>query len=180
MRSLRCIMLSLLLVLVQTCKSSESQITQAQKDNLKAVVNNKAFRIESNWAYPQVTGAVQQVMNSGLMQPGSSANAISLIGNANFLEVKKDSISSYLPYFGERQMQVGYGASDSAIQFMGLTEDYKVVPNKHEGYDISFKATSKSEKFQVNITLFPNLNANIAISGGSRFGIRYAGKVASP
>ncbi|WP_298535361.1 DUF4251 domain-containing protein [uncultured Algibacter sp.] len=171
------LILTFLVLLSLSCKSSKSVASQVEVDNLNAIINSKSYRIESDWAYPQVTTAVQNAMNSGLVQPGSSSSSISLIGNSNFLEVKNDSVQSYLPYFGERRMQVGYGSSDSAIQFDGVVENYKVNPNKKGGYDISFEAQSKSEKFNVNITIFPNLNANIGVNGGSRLGIRYSGKV---
>ncbi len=77
-------------------------------------------------------------------------------------------------------MQIGYGSNDSAIQFDGLVENHIVARNKNKGYDVSFEATSKSEKFKVNIKIFPNLKADIVISGGSRLGIRYSGKVILP
>lgn len=136
---------TILLFIILSCKSSSPAYTDAEITALNLLISNGEFRIESDWAYPQVTAALQQVMSSGLMPLGSSPNAISLTGNANFLEVKKDSVSSYLPFFGERQMQVGYGTNDSAIQFNGLVENYKVVKNKNSGYDISFQAKSISE-----------------------------------
>lgn len=171
---------TILLFIILSCKSSSPAYTDAEITALNLLISNGEFRIESDWAYPQVTAALQQVMSSGLMPPGSSSNAVSLIGNSNFMEIKKDIISSYLPYFGERQMQVDYGSNDSAIQFDGAMENYKVVKGKNDSYDISFNAMSKSEKFNVNIKIFPNLRADIGLSGGSRFGIRYSGKVTSP
>lgn len=176
-----CHIIVLLILLVSiACKSSKPIATQAEIDKLSKIITNNHYRIESNWAYPQVTTAVQQVMSSGLLPPGSNANSISLIGNSNFLEFKGDSISSYLPYFGERQMQVGYGGNDSAIQFDGLVQNYKVSMNKNNGYEVSFEAVSKSEKFNVYISISPNLKTTVALSGGSRFPIRYGGKVIIP
>jgi hypothetical protein len=173
------IIIILALLISVSCKSSKSTTTQAEIDNLNTIVSNNHYRIESDWAYPQVTAAVQQVMNSGLLPPGSSGSGVSLIGNSNFIEIKGDSISSYLPYFGERQMQVGYNTNDSAIQFDGIMEDYKVVKGKKDAYDISFSAMSKSEKFNVNITIFPNLSTNVTLNSGSRLGIRYSGEAIS-
>ncbi|MDO5980607.1 DUF4251 domain-containing protein [Flavivirga spongiicola] len=164
------------IMVIFSCKS-KSAATQVEIDALNTIVKKQMFRIDSDWAYPQVTNAMQQVLNSGLMQPGSSANAISLIGNDNFLTISKDSISSFLPYFGERQMQVAYNGGDSAIQFNGVFEDYEVVHNKDNSYNISFQAKSNSENFQVFIKLYPNLKAHMTLNGNSRLTIRYSGSL---
>tara|TARA_R110000868_G_scaffold322148_1_gene583135 strand:+ start:580 stop:1083 length:504 start_codon:yes stop_codon:yes gene_type:complete len=160
-----------------SCASSKSNATAEEMAALTSLVNNRNFNIESDWAYPLSTMAMQQVLNSGLLQPGNSAGAISLIGNSNFLTISGDSISSYLPYYGERQMQVNYGGGDSAIQFDGLLEDYELVKNKNGSYTMSFVATSKSEQFNTNITIFPNLRSEIFLNSASRFPIRYSGVV---
>ncbi len=164
------------ILMLFSCGASKSVATQAEIDALNAIVKNQKFHIESDWAYPQVTNAVQQVLSSGLMQPGNTPNAISLIGNYNFLTISGDSISSFLPYYGERQMQVAYGGGDSAIQFDGVFKDYKVTQNnKDNSYTISLEATSKTENFQVFIRLYPNLKARMTLRGMSRFSISYSG-----
>lgn len=162
---------------VFSCVSSKSTASPKQIEALADLINNKKFSIESNWAYPQATYAMQQVLNSRLLQPGNNANAISLIGNSNFLTISGDSISSYLPYYGERQMQVQYGGGDSAIEFNGLMEDYKTIKNENESYTISFKTKSKSENFNISIVIFPNLRSEIILNGTTRFTIRYSGTV---
>lgn len=159
------------------CKSSKETISPSQIEALNTLVSSQKFTIESNWAYPQVTNAMSQILTSQLMAPGSNTSAINLIGNANFLTIKGDSITSYLPYFGERQMQVAYGGTDSAIQFNGIMEDFKVEEGKNNRKVISFKADSNSENFNVIITLFPNMKSQIMLRGASRFFIQYTGDV---
>lgn len=159
------------------CKSSKETISPSQIEALNTLVSSQKFTIESDWAYPQVTNAMSQILTSQLMAPGSNASAINLIGNANFLTIKGDSITSYLPYFGERQMQVAYGGTDSAIQFNGIMEDFKVEQGKNNRKIISFKADSNSENFNVIITLFPNMKSQIMLRGASRFFIQYTGDV---
>jgi hypothetical protein len=169
------LILGLIAVTVLSCGSSKP--TQAQINILGQLVENQHFVINSDWAYPQTTMALQQVLNSGLLSPGSTAGSINLIGNPNFLSISGDSITSYLPYFGERQMQTEYGGSDSAIQMKGLMEDFKIEKIKNHNYRITFKAKSKSENFDVYINLSPNLKSNIVLNGTYRFPIRYAGNV---
>lgn len=160
-----------------SCSSSKTNTTAEEIAALEIIIKNKNFEIESNWAYPQNSRATQQVLNSGLLQPGSSSSAVNLIGNSNFLRISGDSIKSYLPYYGERQMQVNYGGGDSAIQFDGLLEDYSVIKNKNNSYTISFQAKSKSEGFNCNIIIFPNLQSTIIFNGTSRSPISYTGIV---
>jgi hypothetical protein len=140
-------------------------------------MQKQRFKIISDWAHPQATAAMQQVFNSGLFQPGNTASNISLIGNTNFLTISGDSISSYLPYFGERQMHVGYGGGDSAIEFNGIMQNYKAEKNKDHGYTITFDAKSHSESFTAQINIFPNLHSDMILNGAYRFLIRYSGTV---
>jgi len=163
--------------MILSCGSSKSMVTQDQLEAFDKMVESKQFRIESEWAYPQVTQAVQQVLNSGLRPIGSTAGSINLIGNPNFLTISKDSITSYLPYFGERQMNVEYGGRDNAIQFVDTLEDYKVEKVKENSYQITFKAKTKSESFDVYIKLNPNSTSNMVLNSTSRRAIRYTGKV---
>jgi len=172
------LLIVLFIMATTSCNSSKSVLGQAEMDAFNTMVTNKQFRIESNWAYPQVTTAMQQVLSSGLLQPGSSAGSINLIGNYNFLRISGDSITSYLPYFGERQMNVAYGGGDSAIEFKGLIENYKAVRNKDNSYNINLEAKSNTENFKVFIKLFPNLNSDMTLHGTSRFSIQYTGAVA--
>ena len=162
-----------------SCKSAGSKVTDGQIKALESLVENRSFNIESNWAYPQTTAAMQQVFNAGLLQPGSSSGAINLVGNSNFLTIAGDSIKSYLPYFGERQTNVGYGGNDSAIQLSGIVENYTVTKGKRESIVISCDAKSKSEHFKVIVNLFPNLKSNITLIGASRHSISYSGYVKS-
>ncbi|TBN06610.1 DUF4251 domain-containing protein [Hyunsoonleella flava] len=165
----------ILVGLIISCKSSKVQLSPEEEKQFRDLVASQEFTVESDWAYPQLTNAMTQVLNSMLMWPNNNGGAINLIGNANFLTIKGDSVTSYLPYFGERQMQVGYGGTDSAIEFNGVMEDFKVEEGKNNRKIISFSAKSNAENFNVIITLFPNLNSEIYLRSPSRFFIRYTG-----
>lgn len=176
MRHLYCFILFLLVV---SCNASKSTATQEEIEALDSLVIGKRFVIESSWVYPQMTNAMQQISNAGILGPGNNAGSISLIGNPNFLKIAQDSISSYLPYFGERQMNVGYGMGNDggSIKLKGLIKNYKIEKNKDNSYNISFDADNKNENFSVYLRLFPNLNSTIRINSSSRFSISYQGQV---
>lgn len=172
-------LLSLFILTIFSCGSTQSAATPEEIQALKKLVDSKSFYIESDWAYPQVTAAMSQVLNSPLMRPGSGAGGVNLIGNSNFLKVEGDSVTSYLPYFGERRMGGQYGGTDSAIEFKGLVEDYEVKENKHSGFTIKFDAKSKNEGFSVIIDLFPNNKSSMTLNGNTRTTIQYTGEVSA-
>ena len=169
---------SLFMLLFLSCHTSKPTINQVDVDALNTLLNSRQFHIESHMAYPQVTMAMQQVLSAGVLGPGNMAGSISLIGNENFLKISGDSITSYLPYFGERQMQVNYGGRDTGIEFKGIVKNYKTEKNNDHSYTVSFEAQSNSENFNVILRLFPNLNSDITLSGNARSPIRYSGFVA--
>ena len=167
------------MVAIVSCSTPKKASLQTQINTLDSLVLEQNFTIISNWARPQVTNALQQVMNSGIMPPGSSAGSVSLTGNSNFLTIAGDSISSHLPFYGERQMNVNYGGGDSAIKLKGLMKDYKVTKRKDDSYLINFnaKSESSSESFTISIRLFPNLQGDIFINSTSRSPISYRGEI---
>ncbi|WP_298497734.1 DUF4251 domain-containing protein [uncultured Algibacter sp.] len=166
------------LVVCLSCKSSKSKFTETQINALETLITSRNYTIKSDWAKPQVTNAMQQVLNSGVLQPGNTAGAISLIGNDNYLTVSNDSVTSYLPYYGERQMGTIYG-DNGGIELNGILENYQVSKGKHQSYLVKFNASSKTERFNVIIQLFPNLKSEMSILSSSRFPISYTGIIKS-
>lgn len=164
---------------IYSCSTTKKVNAQAQMEALDSVIQNRHFTIESNWANPQVSNAMQQVLNSNLMPLGSGSGSISLVGNYNYLTISGDSITTHLPYFGERHMNVVYGGGDNVIQLKGLMKDCKVTKRKDNSYliDFTLKNKSHSENFTVSISLFPNFQSDIFISSSSRFPIRYQGEI---
>ncbi|MBU2951097.1 DUF4251 domain-containing protein [Tamlana agarivorans] len=160
---------------VMACGSSKTPVSQAEADNLEALIKKKNFRIESDWAYPTASMAMQKA--SRLLGPGNNPSSINLAGNSNFLKISGDSITSDLPYYGERSGGGTYGGTDSSIKFKGLMKNYKLEQKNNSNYEISFQAKSNSENFQVRINVFPNLKSDMTLSGNTRSVIRYSGKL---
>lgn len=163
-----------LVVLICSCATSKT----VDNSRIKDIVAHQAFKLESEMAQPLATIGMSQLQNSGLLGPGNSASNISLIGNSNFLKIKGDSITSYLPYYGERRSSVGYGTDNSAVEFEGEVKNYTAVWNaKKQHYTITFQAKSNNELFDVRLVLYPNLKSYITLSSAARTSITYVGKV---
>ena len=150
----------------------------ADEATLQAMMETKSFEIISQSASPQNTTAFNAVANSGLLMPGSSAGLISLIGNTNYLKVHGDTISGFLPFYGERRLGGSYGTQDVGIKFEGIPSDYEVKIGKKNVREIRFTIHDKeqrSEEYQIRINIYPNLSANINVNSSHRTSISYRG-----
>ena len=167
------------LFLLIACGSTQKTIApSAESMALDQLLATKNFSISADWAYPNATASMAALSNTGILGVGNTANAINLIGNPNFLKVKGDSISAFLPYYGERQMGGGYG-SDNGIEFKGIPETYSLKKDEQkQRYSMEFTISGNTtEVFNVNIDFFPNTTAQINIFSSQRRGIRYQGNV---
>ena len=148
---------------------------------LDRMVAQQEFVINSDWASPMVTTSLNAIANSGLLQPGTTINNISLIGNTNFLKIKGDSVFGYLPYFGERRMSGNYGSNDIGISFEGLAEEFTVKKDSiKQEYQIYFEISDKKnsqESYQLRLTLFANLKSRLNVNSSHRTPINYSGIV---
>ncbi len=161
------------------CASSKSE-TVVNNTVLDSLVAQRNFRIESQMAYPQLTSGLVSIANAGLLQPGSSAGAISLIGNPNYIIIKNDSISGYLPYYGERQMGAIPGDTNAGIEFENIAKEYSVEKGKKNSYVIKFKIQDKqnnTETYQVTLQLYPSMRSDIRVNSSHRFQIQYRGTI---
>ncbi|TDQ25559.1 DUF4251 domain-containing protein [Tenacibaculum caenipelagi] len=162
-----------------SCASSKNT-TQAEIDNLKTLIQSKTFEIESEWAEPQVTYAMTQIANAGMLPTGSNAGNISLIGNSNFFRMKGDTVAAYLPYFGERQAGGSYGGRDSGIEFEGVPKDLVISEDKENSYKINFKIKDKNtttENYNVVVRVYPSLSSTIYVNSTQKRSISYRGRV---
>jgi hypothetical protein len=72
----------------------------------------------------------------------------------------------------------GYDNDGPGIQFEGIPQSMEIAKNEEkQRYNISLKIKDDSEVFNVNATLFPNLNSIINVNSSQRFPIRYSGNV---
>ncbi|NHF60000.1 DUF4251 domain-containing protein [Flavobacteriaceae bacterium TP-CH-4] len=166
-----------LLVVVFGCGTTKEVVETEKSRQLDEWVTNRSFEIESEWARPQVTSGMAAVANAGLLAPGNNLGRISLIGNANYLRMEGDSVSAYLPYYGERQMAGGYN-SDRGITFEGVPDDFEIEKDeKSKSYLMRFTIPHNSELYRVQAWLYPDHRARINVFTSQRFMIRYEGWV---
>lgn len=164
---------------VVLCWSCSGTKPIASNTSLDAMVASQRFEIISQWVSPMLSRGVMAISNSGLLAPGSTAGRIDLTGNQNFLKVKDDTISAYLPYFGERQMGGGYN-SNSAVEFKGVPNTFEMTQDPlKKNHTMRFTITEKSENYLVFVTIMPDLSTTISINSSQRDAINYYGQAKS-
>lgn len=169
------------LLVLHGCGSAKTAIADQQIVDFKSTIEAKSFEIRANWANPQLSQGLIAIANAGLVQPGSNAGNINLIGNPNYLRFKGDSVSASLPYYGERQISATYNAKNAGIVFDGIPEELSITPTKKgQGYSLSFRIKSDSESYQVTTWVYPTSNAQITVNSSHRTSIRYSGEIVPP
>ncbi len=160
---------------------ASSKVSEATNNQiLDSLVAKKNFQIESQTAYPQVTSSLISIANSGLLPPGESAGMINLSGNPNYLKMKGDSITAYLPYFGERQMGANTRNNNTGIKFDDISKEYSVEKGKNNSYIIRFTIPDKknrNEIYNITLQLYPNMRSDIRVNSSQRSQIRYRGTI---
>ena len=157
------------------CGASKKII--APNIQLDEMMAQKAFEIKVQSAEPQVTRAMSQIANSGMLPPGSTINRIDVGGSGYYIKVAGDSVSAELPYYGERQMSGGYN-SDSGIKFNGLAENLEISKDdSKQRYTVKFRIDGNAENYSVTISVLNNLSSTTTVSSSHRNGIAYSGKV---
>jgi hypothetical protein len=181
MKSMVEFFLGCLLTLLIGCGTSQTKVSSAENSALNGIMSSQSFEIVCDVAEPQVTNGMNAIANAGLLPIGSTVGSINLIGNSNFFRMENDTISAYLPYFGERQMGGGYNGTDGiAIQFNGVPSDLAVEHGKNNTYDIYFDISdekSSSERYSVYVKVYSNLTSSIRINSNQRFPISYRGNI---
>ena len=167
------------LIIFYSCKSTQSSSISEKAVNV--LIEEKQFEITSDWAFPLNTNALNQVANSLLARQGGYGNRFNLIGNANYIRFDQDTISGYLPFFGEQRIGGGSYGRNGQIEFEDVPTDLQItkLPKKNK-YELSFRINDKnrpSENYQIRMNIFFNKRTNISISSSHRTVISYTGNI---
>jgi len=175
---MRLLILILGLITLGCGSTKDPAVIAAQKKVLDDLVAQKLFQVEVQWAYPLATASFSSVANSGLLPPGSNVSAISLIDNSSYFRMQGDSISMYLPFFGERRMAGNYGTRDVSIQYNGKPGTIEITENTSKQlYDLKFSVKAATESYNVYVRITRGLVANITVNSSHRTSMRYQGNV---
>nr|WP_299382332.1 DUF4251 domain-containing protein [Allomuricauda sp.] len=171
--------IGVLTIILLGCGTAKTkQINEVEKQALDTMVENGKVEINAEWARPILSNSLNSIANAGLIPPGNTVSRINLIGNAAYLRIIGDSVSAYLPYYGERQMITSFGNRDNAIQFEGTPKDFEwKEDDKSKGYQLTFNIDNDTETYTVSARIFPGMYGMININSTHRQAINYTGGV---
>ena len=147
-----------LLLAGQSLYAQSKKEKREQKANeVKELIDSKRFTIDVNRAIPM---------------GGRSLNLTSPYS----LEMRGDSVISYLPYFG-RAYSAPYGGGDG-LRFEESITDYQSTFDKKGTARIKFVARTKEDTFRFDVQVFSNGSAIISVTPTNRQNITYQGELA--
>lgn len=91
------------------------------------------------------------------------------------VEVRNDSIFSYLPYFG-RAYQVPYGGG-KGLTFDVPIDHYQEVKMKNGSRKIDIELRNEEDVYMYHISVFDNGSSSIDVQSRQRDPISYSGEV---
>ena len=164
-----------IIIIIMSCTACKSTATITELNKLKEAVANNNFEFVANSAQPMSIANVSGLEN--LLPIGSNLAHINLIGNPNFLIVKKDSIHLDMPYYGVRRMGGTYGSADVGLKFNGESEAIDTKFNaKKNNYSIKYSLKNPKENLKLTLVLFTNNSATLNVVSSHRNTINYIGK----
>lgn len=136
----------------QTKKEKKEQ----KKEAVKQLIVSENYKIDVNTAMPM------RGRNITLSSPYS-------------LEIRNDSVFSYLPYYG-RAYSIPYGGGSGLI-FNAPLKEYTMDMDKKGNAVIKFSARSPEDFFEFSAKVFPNGTASIDVIMQNRQSISYRGEL---
>jgi len=158
------LILSVTLIFAQDSKKSKRQFKAEQKAQkiqlIKTIIDNKTFVFKAYSVIP------------------SNEKVKTLIADFG-IEVRNDSIFSYMPYYGNTYSRDYSSFKDSPMGFAQPMDSYKRVKNK-SGYDVNVKVTNENDILELVFHISKMGDATVVASSLNRQSISYLGEILVP
>jgi hypothetical protein len=123
----------------------------------------------------------KEIINSGVygFNPRSAKGgrrSVSLSGNSNSLVINKDKASGNFPFFGASQSTSYSGDGSIVFNVENVEYDIKYNDDKRR-IDVSFKAITKGETFDVKLSITGERSASVTVLSMKRDRMSYNGKI---
>jgi len=152
-------------VAVSQTRKEKKQIKEdkAEKEYLatKSLIDSKTYVFNPDWL----------TTNGG--------RRMSIVGSANFVEIKNDSVKGSLQFFG--YVNSGSFNRGGGIDFNDIANNYKVVyDDSKQKIRVTFTVKNKSEVFDFAFSIHKNGNSYVDVNSSIRSYISYNGDVSKP
>lgn len=153
-----CMMVVLTLVACSTLTPEEKEARKvARAQAVEKALADRHYSIDVQMMYPQ---------------RGPAKN---ISGNYS-LEVKGDTLVSYLPYFG-RAFQVPYGGG-KGLDFIAVIGEYSAVKDAKGQTLVTIKVTNEEDTYLYQLGIFDNGSTTIDVQPKQREPISFSGMMA--
>ena len=126
---------------------------------IKKLIQSKNYIFKASYMYPM--GGTQQYLTSPYD-----------------VQVAKDTVVAYLPYFGEVYFNAGYNNSaDAGIQFTSTKFDYTVNDKRNGSYLVIIKPKDTKNTSQMYLDISATGEANLSVQSTNRQMIRFSGQI---
>lgn len=92
------------------------------------------------------------------------------------MRISKDSIISYLPYFG-RAYTAPVNPSEGPLNFTSTKFDYKVTERKKGGWEVIITPKDHQDTQQMALSIFENGSAALTVTSNNRQSIAFNGYI---
>ena len=146
------------LVMLVGCATAEERAARAaeQAKAVKAALQERNYQIAVNRMYP-------------------SRGASKIVSSGYTVEVRNDSLISYLPYFG-RAYDVPYGGGNG-LNFSAPIRNYKESQTKSDLRHIEIDVKNDEDTYLYTLDIFDNGSTDINVRSRQREPISFSGQM---
>lgn len=139
------------------CSSQKKMISSAEESSLlKESVESGEYKIYVDRMYPA----------SGKSRP---------VSYGYYVEVRNDSVFSYLPYYGQAY-SAPYGGGEGLI-FESAVRNYRLEYGSKGEANISFDTRTSEDAYRFSISVFPGGSSSINVNPNNKQSINFSGKL---
>ena len=150
------LLLALLVDIPTLSAQSKKEKKEQKKEAVKKLIESENYKIDVNTDMPM----------RGRSIPLTSSYS---------LEIRNDSVISYLPYYG-RAYSIPYGGGDG-LNFKAVLKEYSMKMDKKGNAVIEFIARNPEDRYEYRVKVFPNGSASIDVNMQNRQSISFQGEL---
>lgn len=152
------VLLLMMAVFLTAGAQSKAQVKTSKADKIKQLVQSRNYVFEAQSVFP-MRGRTRQITGEGYD-----------------LTVSRDTVNSYLPYFG-RAYSAPLDPSKGGIQFISKDFEYTEKPGKRGGWDITIQPKDVREVQQLFLSVSEDGYASLQVTSTNRQPISFNGVI---
>jgi len=171
MKTLKNILIIALLLIVTQANAQTDKATTAR------IIEAQNYVFVATMAYPLNVSDINNIMSR---MPGYNGGGAINLNSSNYdLTVTKDSVVSYLPYYGRSfTPKMGNSFDDNGIKFKSKDFSYKNTVRKKGGWNITIKTRDVKDSYTLNLQVTETGYATLTVNSNTQQAITFNGNLA--